>query len=179
MTKLSIAILLPTLLFLCACQTRLHPVVMPIDDETRARVNELWNAVLKSPAAPDRELVLDAIVMGELHHMGVDRFWFRSEKKFEGGWVVLSNYYDRSAFQEGQFTVEVFDHDRLLLSRLTYSDKEVIQVMNDLRRVVFKGSVTMPDGAEVSSPTQAAEEQVEARKKRIEDLVKKRETKAE
>lgn len=172
-------VMLSLFVSITACSPRLHPIVLPLDDETRMKVDRLWNKLLENPSDPDRELVLDAIVLGELHHTGVDQFWFRAEKRFDEGFAVITSQYDRYALFEGSVTVEILDRNRSLLRRLTYSDREVFQVMFDMRinpetkqaRMFSESnSNDEPRPTPVIQP-KATDREVELRKQRVEALI--------
>lgn len=109
------------------CSPLALPMVPRVDEEGQARYEEVWgNLQREAVGDADRQLLLDAMIVGQLHVMGVDRFEARSEKRIEaGGAAVMEIRFDRHNPPMDRFTLTFLDETGAEVRRETYLRHEV------------------------------------------------------
>ncbi len=78
-------------------------------DEQKA-IDEAWDNLFTPPRRTDRLLLLDAVVLHQLHQSGVDRLEMISEKRVRDGRVVMRVHFDREHPERDEFTITLSDH---------------------------------------------------------------------
>lgn len=107
----------------CAIMTQ--PMVARLRPDFQQEVDAAWSRVLIPPNHLTRQQLLDVVVAGELHHLGIDRLALRSEKQNSGGTVVLEVHFDRHRPEHDRFEVFVYDALWTLLRHERYSRAEI------------------------------------------------------
>jgi|HubBroStandDraft_1064217.scaffolds.fasta_scaffold486025_1 hypothetical protein len=128
-------LLLCLFLPLTGCGPMLFPGFNRLDDKTQAQVNQEWNNMLNPTDRLDRELLLDTIMMFQLHEEGVDRGAFHSEKDFDGGTVLMDVNYDRANEKSGWFDITIKDKSGQIVRSEHYSEYEVHAQLDELQRL--------------------------------------------
>jgi hypothetical protein len=85
------------------------PMPPRLDAENQKAIDGAWNKALTPVGKLDRQSVLDLMVLRYAFEVGVDKLHFRSEKRFDGGTVVMTIAFDRAKPAEDTFDVVVLD----------------------------------------------------------------------
>jgi hypothetical protein len=130
-----------------------------LDDEAQKEIEAAWEKALSPVDRLDHQLLLDVFVGTGAYQRGVDKLFFRSEKRYAGGLVVMEVHYDRTAPAEDRFEVKVLDSGGKLLRQERYSREEVEQtyraLYGDAPRPLQEGEQEAPQAAEKRSKHQA------------------------
>lgn len=101
------------------------PTVRRVDAKMDPQINKAWSRLLATPDRADRVLLLDAIVLGQMHEIGVDSVEFTSEKRVPGGTVQMEVHFQREHPEIDGFCFTQFDSEQNVLRRERYSLDEV------------------------------------------------------
>ncbi len=135
MPRPSIVLVLLAGVMLPSCTGPLiQPMVVRLDNEKQARVDAVWDTLVKSKEGDTRRVMLDVIAVGQLIQVGVDRANYRAEKQVAGGVVVMEVFYDRAQPTVDRFVVELYDGDWQLKRRESYTRDEVENAVQWMHR---------------------------------------------
>ena len=121
------------------CGPLVMPMVMRLDQKSQQKVDIIWTRSLQPIDRLDRQGLLDVLVVAQLHHLGVDRLQYRSEKDIGPNHVVMEVFFDRAKPEVDRFVVKVHDRNWKLLRREQFSRAEIEQTMHDLNMMVKDG----------------------------------------
>jgi hypothetical protein len=110
------------------------PIVVPVDPDLQAEIDQEWRNMLSPPNRLDRTLLLDTIVAYQLHHLGADRVAYRSEKVIDGMTVVMHVTHERTRPEAGAFELFVYDRDGRIVRWETYTAGEVLDHAHEMFR---------------------------------------------
>lgn len=125
-------IALLAILTLTGCGPLTFPAVQRLDPEEQARVDSSWNNMLAPAGRLDRQVLLDTLILFQLHQAGVDCLVLRSEKTFDGGTAVMEVHHDRANPTLDRFEVRIYDTDWRMVRHEQYPSDEVFQVIREL-----------------------------------------------
>ncbi len=132
MTRISGVVVFGSLLCLVGCGPMNLPMVPRLDKEGQSTIDESWEKALKPIDRLDHQVLLDTLVGTSAYQLGVDKLYFRSEKRFSGGLVIMEVHYDRATPAEDRFEVKVEDLQGEVLRRERYSRDDVEKTYNEL-----------------------------------------------
>jgi hypothetical protein len=104
-----------------------------LTEEEQKEVQKSWDKALAPVGRLDHQLLLDVMVGTGAYQYGVDTVYFRSEKRFSGGRVVMEIHFDQANPVADRFEVKVVDPTGRTLREERYSRSEVEQTYRDLR----------------------------------------------
>lgn len=113
------------LLTVAGCGPLMRPMVDRLDDQTQARVDDTWDNMFSPVDRLDRTLLLDVILVGQLHQYGVDRLHMVSEKYVGDGLVVMEVSFDRAVPEADEFVVAYVDGDGYEIRRESYTREDI------------------------------------------------------
>jgi hypothetical protein len=129
------------------------PVFLPqrLEEARQKAVDDAWEKALSPVGQHDNQTLLDILIVTQAHQTGVDKFEFRSEKKFSGGGVIMTMRYDRATPKDDRFEIKVVDADGKVLRQERYgreqierTSKELVQDANSLSQKKEQGTAS-PD----------------------------------
>jgi hypothetical protein len=129
MRQAAIVIVLLCALPLAGCGPMMFPAVERLDPQEQAEVDGVWDAMLNPAAKADRQVLLDALLLQQLHQRGVDRLILRSEKLFTGGTAVLEVFFERANEAADRFELTVLDMDNKVARHESWPADEVIEAV--------------------------------------------------
>ncbi len=108
------------------------PMVSRLAPQEQEQVEQSWDNMLMPPDRLDRTLLLDTIIVLELHTRGVDRLRMTSEKFIDGAMVRMEVIFDRDTPESDAFVLSIFDDDGNELRYESYSPDEITCRVNEL-----------------------------------------------
>jgi hypothetical protein len=92
----------------------------------------MWDSMLTPAQRLDRDTLLDAIVLNQLHDVGVDEIHMCSTKKLTDGRVVVMNVqFERDDPATDQFTFALKNRWGWTLRKERYTGKQVLSRIDD------------------------------------------------
>lgn len=137
------------------------PGVLRLPPEEQAKVDCTWDHLADPERLVERQALLDAIVLSQLHQLGIDRLELRCEKTTAHGLVVIEVHYDRLAPAVDCMVIRFFDPDGHCRRVECYPNQEVLDSAAMLQSVVVRVG---PDGA--IDPIETQREEVRQRRAR-------------
>jgi hypothetical protein len=139
-------------------------MVPRLDDEGQKKIDEAWEKALSPLDRLDHQKLLDALIGTNAYQLGVDKLYFRSEKRYSGGKVVMEVHFDRATPEEDRFEVNVLDADGKVLRREHYGREDVEKTYRELfvdtPPTLKKGEQETPEAAERRVKYEARWEQI-------------------
>jgi hypothetical protein len=108
------------------------PMVSRLGPEEQEQVEQSWDNMLMPADRLDRTLLLDTIIVLELHTRGVDRLRMTSEKFIDGAMVRMEVIFDRDNPDGDAFVLSVLDDDGNELRYESYSSDEITYRISEL-----------------------------------------------
>ena len=127
-----VVILMTAVLLSNGCGMFLVPMPRRLDTESQGRVDRSWEHMMGSIDKLDHQLILDVLVSSQAYQLGVDKIYFRSEKKFSGGCVKMEILFDVEKPDDDLFRVTILDKDENEIRRDLYSRSEVERTGEEL-----------------------------------------------
>lgn len=113
------------------CQGPLtKPMIDRLDDESQAKIDEVWDNMVTPPNRVDRTLLLDVLLSAQLYQHGVDSLRFVSEKDVGENLVVMEIRFDREDPQFDEFSVTVIDPKGREVRRERYGRDDINKEIN-------------------------------------------------
>ena len=100
-----------------ACGPLSAPLPRRLPPERQQDVDEAWDRALTPVTKYDRATWLDVLIVRQPYEFGVDKFQFKSEKRFAGGVVEMEARFDRAKPDEDLFQVTVKDAEGVSCDR--------------------------------------------------------------
>ena len=125
---LSIALIL----CLAGCGPLTAPMPVRLDVDSQKQIDESWEKSLTPVDRLDQQLWLDVFVGAGVYQYGVDKLYFRSEKRYSGGLVVMEVHFDRALPNDDRFEVKVIDQNGKILRTERYGRAAVEKTYHDL-----------------------------------------------
>src|SRR5437588_2750266 len=119
---ISSLLLLP---LLPGCGPTTVPAFVRLGPEQQARLDASWKNMLTPTDRLDRELLLDVMLVYQLHQLGIDRATYEADKAFGDGAIHMRVTFDRAKPLDDRFVVEVRNKQKQLIRTETYSGEEV------------------------------------------------------
>ena len=156
-------ILLVLIPLLAACGPMMAPAIRRLAPDEQAQVDGMWNNLLAKPDRLDRELLLDVMIVYQLHQLGVDKANYHAEKEFVAGTVLMDVSFDRKLPLDDWFVVSISDTSGRCLRKERYTGEEV---WSHLASFTGSGSTITrsqgPDPSSTTSPGRAATQPTDA-----------------
>lgn len=114
------------LVVLAGCGPMFFPGVLRLPPEEQAKVDCTWDHLADPERLVERQALLDAIVLSQLHQLGIDRLDLRCEKTTAHGLVVIEVHYDRLAPAVDCMVIRFFDNDGHCRRVECYPNQEVM-----------------------------------------------------
>jgi hypothetical protein len=130
----SFAIVCSGLAMAAACGPLSAPLPRRLTPDRQRDVDEAWDRALSPVTKYDRVTWLDVLIVRQPYEVGVDKFEFKSEKRFSGGVVEMESRFDRNKPDEDLFVVTVKDGKGAVMRRERYTRQEIEQAREDLAR---------------------------------------------
>lgn len=108
------------------------PMVSRLGPQEQEQVEQSWDNMLMPGDRLDRTLLLDTIIVFELHTRGVDRLRMTSEKFIDGAMVRMKVIFDRNNPEGDAFVLSFFGDDGNELRYESYSPDEITHRINEL-----------------------------------------------
>src|SRR5215217_3413535 len=99
------AIVCSGLAMAAACGPLSAPLPRRLTPDRQQDVDEAWDRALSPVTKYDRVTWLDVLIVRQPYEVGVDKFEFKSEKRFSGGVVEMESRFDRTKPDEDLFVV--------------------------------------------------------------------------
>lgn len=96
-------------LWLTGCGPLFTPMTARLTPEDQRRIDVTWDNMLTPVGRPDRQTLLDTLIVFWLYQVGVDHFHLISEKYLTHGKVVMEVNCDRASPELDEFVVAVLD----------------------------------------------------------------------
>ena len=135
-----------------------------LDENSQAKIDEVWENMVTPPDNLDRTLLLDVILSAQLYQHGVDSMRFVSEKTVGDGLVVMEIRFDREEPLFDEFCVSYIDRRGRELRRERYSRDDI----NDEIQILFDSAAEL--GAEPDVDVEMTDEMKERRAIRMERM---------
>jgi hypothetical protein len=100
-------------------------MVFRLEDVRQVEVTGSWENMLSPVDRLDRILLLDTVLAGQLHQMGVDRLLFVSRKYVRDGAVTMEVFFERDKPEFDLFTITYVDGTGRELRHEQYTREEV------------------------------------------------------
>jgi hypothetical protein len=107
-------------------------MVPRLDEAAQKQVDEAWERALSPVNRLDHQLLLDVFLGTGAYQRGVDKLYFRSEKRYSGGLVVMEVHFDRATPADDRFEVKVHDLNGKLVRQERYGREEVEKTYREL-----------------------------------------------
>ncbi len=119
-------------LLIAGCGPMTIPAIRPLDPEQQAVVDGMWNNMLTPDDRLDRDLLLDVILINQLHQLGADRVRYVAIKETAAGTVTMVVDFDRARRAAGRpdsgtFTVTLSNPAGAVIRRDVYTGNEVLE----------------------------------------------------
>jgi hypothetical protein len=101
-------------------------MVQRLEPNEQAQVEDMWVNMLSPTDRLDRDLLLDAVSVFQLHGRGVDRLTMHSDKDYIGGRVRMDVQFDRTHPEADGFQISLFDRGGRLVRAERYTGQEVL-----------------------------------------------------
>ncbi len=166
------SLFLPPILLLIAsgCRGPLAvPMVERLDSPAQAKVDGVWGVLLDSQAPVDRTLLLDIVLLHQLHQLGVDSLHLTSTKRVADGYIEMQVRFERDQPELDEFSVTHFHADGREIRRERYARADIEE------RIAFFTGSTMVDETATPEAREAQEHrnaERDARMQEIEALVR-------
>lgn len=158
------------LLIIAACSgPMLFPMVDRLDELQQLEVERNWKNLVDAGADLDRQGWLDVMVSTFAFQRGVDRLEFHSEKEIDDRLVVMEVRYDRAQPQKDAFDITIFDEERKILRKESYSREDVEEVILAMYRAVGTPK-SPPPGVETVDDWSQYWKRADARRERVRKL---------
>lgn len=108
------------------------PMVERLSEAQQLEVDAAWNNLFTPIDRVDREVLLDAIVLHQLHQSGVDSLRLVAEKALDGGRVIMEIRFDRARPEDDVFLLTCLDFMGFAVRHERWSGDEVRQRVADL-----------------------------------------------
>ncbi len=108
------------------------PMVTRLDVDSQKQIDESWEKSLTPVDKLDQQAWLDVFVGAGVYQYGVDKLYFRSEKSYSGGLVVMEIHFDRALPNDDRFEVKVIDPIGKILRSERYGREAVEKTYRDL-----------------------------------------------
>lgn len=126
-----------SILFLSGCgPVSPQPAVVRVSPEHQEKIDHAWSCMTSKPDV-DRLLLLDCIIVRQLHHLGVDSLEMTVRKRLDAGEVEMILRFDRDDPEIDEFVVNVFDVRGRPVRREYYAGDEVRERAEFLLAVQF------------------------------------------
>lgn len=119
---------------LVGCGPLVTPMVVRLTEENQARVDESWVNMFSPPQRLDRTLLLDTLVMNQMHERGVDELRLVSKKRVGDALVVMEVDFNRLEPDFDAFTVTYINAPGMEARRERYTFDEVRERLQFLAR---------------------------------------------
>lgn len=121
---------LMTVLLLACLNTGCHglstkPMPERLSDEQQREYDYGWDQLVAQRSAAERETLLDALLLSQAWHAGVDRFQLVAEKDIGDITVVMESTFLRELPDEDTFTVTFLNPSGAVLRSETYAGVEL------------------------------------------------------
>ena len=130
----SLAIFCACLAVAAACGPLSAPLPRRLSPDRQREVDDAWDRALSPVTKYDRATWLDVLIVRQPYEVGVDKFEFKSEKRFSGGVVEMESRFDRNKPDEDVFVVTVKDGKCTVVRRERYTRQEIERAREDLSR---------------------------------------------
>ncbi|MCB9857461.1 MAG: hypothetical protein H6818_17405 [Phycisphaerales bacterium] len=141
------------------------PMIDRLDENSQAKIDEVWENMVAPPNQLDRTLLLDVILSAQLYQHGVDSMRFVSEKTVGDGLVVMEIRFDREDPLFDEFSVSYIDRRGRELRRERYSRDDIDKEIN----LLFDEAVHVSP-AESDSESELTEELKQRQAERMERM---------
>lgn len=108
------------------------PMVVRLDQEQQAKVDDAWVNMFSPPSRLDRGLLLDTLVTRQMHHLGVDELRFVSKKRVGDALVVMEVDFNRLEPDFDAYTVTYVNAPGMEARRERYTFDEIRERMQFL-----------------------------------------------
>ena len=117
---------------LAGCGPMIAPMPVRLDVDSQKQIDGEWEKSLTPVDRLDRQLWLDVFVGTGVYQYGVDKLYFRSEKSYSGGLVVMEIHFDRALPNDDRFEVKVIDPNGKIVRTERYGRDAVEKTYRDL-----------------------------------------------
>jgi len=114
------------------CGPLRSPMAPRPTEEGQKKLAESWEKAFAELDKIDHQQLLDIYVGTNAFQLGVDKLYFRSEKRSSRGLVVMEIHYDFAKPSDDRFEVIVFDSDNKVLRKERYGREEVETTRSEL-----------------------------------------------
>lgn len=127
-------IALLALLLLCplACGPMNGMLPERLSPERQVDIDKGWDNALSPVDRLNRQELLDVLAGAKLFQLGVDHLYFRSEKRFSGGKVIMTVEFDRERPESDYFEISVVDFEDAVLRRESFSREDIETTYREL-----------------------------------------------
>jgi hypothetical protein len=108
------------------------PMASRFDQKDQAQIDEAWEKAFTPIDQLDHQVLLDVLVGTRAYQLGIDKLYFRSEKRFSGGQVVMEVHFDRALPDEDRFEVQVVSPQGQVVREERYRRDEVEKTNKEL-----------------------------------------------
>lgn len=112
-------------LVVIGCGPMSKPMVVRLEEKDQTFVDQAWGNMLTPVDRLDRILLLDTILVRQMHQTGIDRLHFVSRKDLPGGTVRMEVFFDRQNPEADVFAVTYVDRSGRALRSEKYTREEV------------------------------------------------------
>lgn len=151
-------------LCLVGCGPITKPMVDRLPEEQQQVVDATWDNMFTPPERLDRILLLDVLIVNQMHQYGVDRLELRSEKRVCNGRVIMTIRFDRADPAFDEFTISYLDEQGRERRRERYSTQEI----NARIELLYPGMYVLTTRPEGTADKAAARERARARRREAE-----------
>ena len=155
-------------LILVGCGPLTTPMVSRLDEESQGKVDEVWGKLFVPPDRLDRTLLLDVILSGQLHQLGVDDLRLVSEKRAGDGLVVMEVRFNRDHPEFDEFAITYKDAQGREMRREQFSPRDI---QNRLEFLFSRPGVDETASPEVQREMQLQVAKWKARKAEIAQIL--------
>lgn len=140
------------------------PMVERLDEQQQTRVDDVWSIMLGSHPPVDRTLLLDIVLLHQLHQFGVDSLRLTSTKRVADGYVEMQVTFDRDQPDLDEFSVTHFHADGREIRRERYARADIED------RIAFFTGSTMVDETATPEAREAQEHRNAERDARMQEI---------
>lgn len=106
------------------------PIPDRLPDESQARVDAAWEHMISLDSELDRQSLLDAVLLHQLWHVGVDHVEFSAQKWVGDVLVVMESSFDLDNPEGDVFAVSYWSSDGRPLREEEYTREELEEVID-------------------------------------------------
>ncbi len=117
---------------LAGCGPMIAPMPARLDVDLQKQIDAEWEKSLTPIDKHDHQMWLDVFVGTGVYQHGVDKLYFRSEKSYSGGLVVMEVHFDRALPNDDRFEVKVIDPNGKILRAERYGREAVEKTYREL-----------------------------------------------